>query len=82
MTNTLQRFERSATGGALIGAGVSLKLAQFGLSAAQVVASGAKNLANEFVKAPDGNIVEPVLKDVEKQAGKAAAWLIKQGNSY
>lgn len=82
MTNTLQRVEKAAIGGAFVGAGVSLKLAQFGLSVGQVVASGAKNLANEFVKAPDINIAEPVLKDIEKQTGKAAAWLIKQGKTY
>ncbi|MBO4284784.1 MAG: hypothetical protein J5895_00950 [Alphaproteobacteria bacterium] len=82
MANTFQRVEKAAVGGAYLGAGVSLKLAEFGLSAGQVVASGAKNLADEFVKAPDIKVAEPVLNDVKKATGKAAAWLIKQGKSY
>ena len=82
MNSTLQRTGKATVGGVYLGVGVTLKLTEFGLSAGQVLASGAKNLANEFVKGPDIKIAEPVLKDVEKYTGKAAAWLIKKGNSY
>ena len=85
MANTLSRVEKATVGGAYLGAGVALKLAEFGLQVGEVVAGGAKNLANQFVNAPDLKIAETALtalKDIEKQTGKAAAWLIKKGKSY
>ncbi len=82
MNTTLKRVAKSAIGGAYLGAGVAMKLAEFGLSASEVVLGGAKNLANQFVKGPDLNIGEQLLKDVKKQTAKLSAFLIKKGQSY
>ena len=82
MNNTLQRAEKATVGGAFLGMGVSLKLAEFGLHAGEVLASGAKNLANQFVSAPDIKIAEEVLKDVEKHTAKVGNWFIQKGKSY
>ncbi len=66
-------------GGVVLGTGVCLRLAEMGLSVSEVILSGAKNLANEFVKAPDLKIGESILSDIKKQTGKYASKLIARG---
>ena len=70
---------KGAVGTMELSAGVVLKLAEFGLSASEVVLSGAKNLANSFVKGPDLKIGESILGDIKKHTGKFADKLIKKG---
>ena len=74
-----EKVIKSALGGGVIAIGVSLKLAEYGLHISQVLLSGAKNLANEFVKAPDLKIGESLLGDLKKGTGKLADKIIQKG---
>lgn len=70
---------KGAVGTVELSAGVLLRLAELGLSVSEVVLSGAKNLANSFVKGPDLNIGSSMLNDLKKQTEKLAGKLIQKG---
>lgn len=65
-------------GAAALSAGVVCKLASLGLSVSEVVLCGAKNLANEFVKAPDLHLGDSLLNDVKKGTDKLSQKLFKK----
>lgn len=66
-------------GGAVaLSAGVACKLASLGLSVSEVVLCGAKNLANEFVKAPDLRIGDSLLNDAKKGTDKLSKRFFKK----
>lgn len=71
-----------ATGSVMLGAGVCLRLAEMDLSVSEVILSGAKNLTNEFVQAPDLKIGETLLVDIKKETGKYAKKLIAKGRGF
>jgi hypothetical protein len=57
------KFEpKKVMGGVAYSAGVAATLADWGLSAVEVVFNGAVNVANSFVKAPDLGISKAMFK--------------------
>jgi len=65
-------------GTVVLSAGVVCKLASLGLSVSEVVLCGAKNLANEFVKAPDLHIGDSLLNNAKKSTNKLSQKLFKK----
>jgi len=70
---------KSVAGGALIGAGNAGKLSAWGLSIAEIVPCGAKNLDNQFVNAPDIKVGETLYHEGQKALEKVSDILIKEG---
>ena len=64
-----------AIGGVLVGGAIAAKLADWGLTAADVVLSGAVNLTNSFVKAPK---LDLGFKDIPKNVAKHCDTLYKK----
>ncbi len=75
----MKKVMQSTLGAAEVTGGVALKLAELGLSVSEVIFSGAKSLANEFIKAPDLKIGESMLGGFKKHTGKLANKLISKG---
>ena len=75
----LKKCVKGACGGVLIGAGVAAKLADYGLSVAEVVLNGAENLASSFVKAPKLGIGKALLDSAHKAVTKLSSRWIKKG---
>ena len=73
-----KKIIKNASGVVALSAGVVCKLAELGLSVSEVVLCGAKNLANEFVKAPDLHIGDSLLKDAQKGTQKLSQKLFKK----
>ena len=68
------------TGGvAFYSVGVAAALIKYDLHVADVVLSGAKNLANHFVNAPDLKIGTTLMADTQKGVGKISKYLMKKG---
>ena len=74
-----EKIGSMAVGTVVLSAGVVLKLAVLGLTVSEFVLSGAKNLADSFVKGPDLNIGSSMLKGIKNQTGKIADKLIQNG---
>lgn len=69
-----------AIGGVLIGSAVAAKLADWGLQAADVVLSGAVNLANSFVKAPNVSLgFDKIPGKIAQKCDKLSDKLWKKG---
>ena len=75
----LRKCVKGACGGVLVGAGVAAKLADYGLSVAEVVLNGAENLADHFVKAPKLGIGKALFDSTHKAMTKLSARWIKKG---
>lgn len=73
------KIVKGAIGGILLSAGVVAKLADYSLSAAEVVLNGAINLTNSFVKAPDLGIGKALSGTVHKSVSKLSDKLLKKG---
>lgn len=76
------KFSKKVVGHAVLSVGVVLKLAQWGLSASEVVLNGAENLADSFVKAPKLGIGKSLLKTTRQSTEKISNQLIAKGKEY
>ena len=75
----VKKCVKGACGGVLVGAGVAAKLADYGLSAAEVVLNGAVNLADSFVKTPKLGIGKALIDSAHKTVNKLSDRWIKKG---
>ena len=77
---TVEKAVEVAAGGAMVSLGVAAKVADLGLTVAEIVPCGMVNtLTNQFVNAPDLKIGEPLLKEAHKGVKKASSKLLKEG---
>lgn len=75
----MKKCVKGAAGGVLISAGVIAKLADWGLSASEVVLNGAANLADSFVKAPKLGIGKSLFGAMHKGVSKVSDICLKKG---
>lgn len=76
---TMNKIEKGAVGGTILATGIFLKIAELGMSVAEVVLNGAENLADHFVKAPKIGIGKSLFGSLKSYTGKASVRLIKDG---
>ncbi len=76
-----QEVSTKVRAGLLTGTGYALKLAEWGLTAADVVLCGSNNLADTFVKAPALGIGRVALNGIKAGFSILADKLIKKGRS-
>ena len=75
-----KKIVNGAIGGVLIGGAITAKLANWGLQAADVVLSGAVNLANSFVKAPNFGLgLDKIPVKAAQKCDKLSGKLWKKG---
>lgn len=77
-----KKVTKKTAGAALITAGVAAKLAKWGLSASDVVLSGAVNLADSFVSAPKLGIGKSLFSSVQKGVSDLEKNLMKKGKEW
>lgn len=77
-----KKVTKKTAGAALITAGVAAKLAKWGLSASDVVLSGAVNLADSFVSAPKFGIGKAAFSAVQKGVSDLEKNLMKKGKEW
>lgn len=75
----MKKGVQGAIGGVLLGVGYAAKLADYGLSCAEVVLNGAENLVDSFVKAPKLGIGKSLLTSLHKGVSKFSDRCIKKG---
>lgn len=73
-----KKIVKATAGTVIFSAGVACKLAELDLSVSEVVLCGAKNLANEFVKAPELYIGDSPLSKAQKATNKFSQRLLKK----
>ena len=73
-----QKIIKGAAGAIVLSTGVIFKLSELNLSASEVVLCGAKNLENEFVKAPNLHIADSFLNGAKQGAKKLSQRLLKK----
>lgn len=73
---------KKSAGGLLISAGCLLKLADWGLSASEVVLNGGKNMADSFAKAPELGIGSSLFKATHKGIQTLGAYALKKGKGF
>jgi len=76
---TASKTMKTTAGCLICGTGYALKLAEWGLSAAEVVLNGAENMADSFAKAPKLGIGKSLFGGLKKGTNKVSAFLIKKG---
>lgn len=77
-----KKVTKKTAGAALITAGVAAKLTKWGLSASDVVLSGAVNLADSFVSAPKLGIGKSLFSSVQKGVSDLEKNLMKKGKEW
>lgn len=77
-----KKVTKKAAGAVLITAGVAAKLAKWGLSASDVVLSGANNLADTFAPAPKIGIGKSLFSSVQKGVSDLEKNLMKKGKEW
>lgn len=77
-----KKVTKKTAGAALITAGVAAKLTKWGLSASEVVLSGAVNLADSFVSAPKLGIGKAAFSAVQKGVSDLEKNLMKKGKEW
>lgn len=75
----VKKVIKKGAGGVLISAGCALKLAEWGLSASEIVLNGAKNMADSFVKAPELGIGKLAFDGVKKGVSGLSKKIIRMG---
>ncbi len=75
----VKKVIKKGAGGVLISAGCALKLAEWGLSASEIVLNGAKNMADSFVKAPELGIGKSAFDGVKKGVSGLSKKIIRMG---
>lgn len=74
-----RKVTQKIAGGVLISVGCACKLAEWGLSASEVVFNGAENMTNSFVKAPEFGIGKAAFGAVEKSVSVLSKTFIEKG---